>query len=93
MYKGQIICIIIISLIGAFYVTSKRKKTVSSQWFSAYVIIALVQIFFDMCSCYTVNHLETVSPIWNRVVHCLYIVCTWDLCCCCFIWPINIWKH
>ena len=74
MYKGQIICIIIIiSLIGAFYVTSKRKKTVSSQWFSAYVIIALVQIFFDMCSCYTVNHLETVLPIWNRVVHCLYM--------------------
>lgn len=63
MYKGQIICIIIISLIWAFYVTSKRKKTVSSQWFSAYVIIALVQIFFDMCSCYTVNHLETVSSI------------------------------
>lgn len=73
MYKGQIIFIIIISIIGAFYFTSSRKKTVSSQWFSAYVIVALVQIFFDMYSCYTVNHLETVSPILNRVVHCFYM--------------------
>lgn len=73
MYKGQMICVIIILFIGIFYFTSSRKKTESSGWFSAFVIISLVQLLFDMFSCYTVNHLESVSKILNRVVHCFYM--------------------
>lgn len=73
MYKGQIICIIIISFIGAFYFTSSRKKTESSRWFSSFIIISLIQLLFDIFSCYTVNHLESVSEILNRAVHCFYM--------------------
>ena len=73
MYKGQIICIIIISVIGAFYFTSSRKKTESSRWFSSFLLFSVVQLLFDICSCYTVNHLETVSKILNRVIHCFYM--------------------
>ncbi|MBO5167008.1 MAG: response regulator [Lachnospiraceae bacterium] len=73
MYKAQIICIIIIIFIAAFYFYSERK-TASAKWFSALLITAVVQLLFDICSVYTVNHLETVSPVLNRIVHCFYMM-------------------
>lgn len=72
MYKSQIICIIIILFIAAFYFYSDRK-TASAKWFSLLLITAVVQLLFDIGSVYTVNHLETVSPALNRMVHCFYM--------------------
>ena len=72
MYKSQIICIIIILFIAAFYFYSERK-TASAKWFSLLLITAVVQLLFDIGSVYTVNHLETVSPVVNRIVHCLFM--------------------
>ena len=72
LYKSQIICIFIILFIAAFYFYSERK-TASANWFSSLLITAVVQLLFDICSVYTVNHLETVSPILNRIVHCIFM--------------------
>ncbi len=72
MYKSQIICIIIILFIAAFYFYSERK-TASAKWFSWLLITAVVQLLFDICSVYTVNHLETVPASLNRLVHFLYM--------------------
>ena len=72
MYKSQIICIIIILFIAAFYFYSDRK-TASAKWFSLLLITAVVQLLFDIGSVYTVNHLETVLPALNRMVHCFYM--------------------
>ena len=68
MYKSQIVCIIIILFIAAFYFYSERK-TASAKWFSLLLITAVVQLLFDIGSVYTVNHLDTVSPFLNRMVH------------------------
>lgn len=68
MYKSQIVCIIIILFIAAFYFYSERK-TASAKWFSWLLITAVVQLLSDIASVYTVNHLETVSPFLNRMVH------------------------
>ena len=68
MYKSQILCIIIILFIAAFYFYSERK-TASAKWFSLLLITAVVQLLFDIGSVYTVNHLDTVSPFLNRMVH------------------------
>ncbi len=73
MYKGQIICIIIIFVIGTLYFTSERKRTESFKWFSAFLITSFTQILFDIGSVYTVNHLESVSGFLNRLVHCFYM--------------------
>ncbi len=72
MYKSQIVCIIIILFIAAFYFYSERR-TASAKWFSWLLVTAVVQLLFDICSVYTVNHLETVSAALNRMVHCLYM--------------------
>ena len=72
MYKSQIVCIIIILFIAAFYFFSERR-TASAKWFSLLLITAVVQLLFDICSVYTVNHLETVSPVLNKIVHCFFM--------------------
>ena len=72
MYKGQIICIIIIMFIGVLQFLAVKKGTKlskPSKWFSILLVMSFFQLIFDIGSVYTVNHLETVSPILNRVVH------------------------
>ena len=77
MYKGQIICLIIVSIIGIFqYGALKRgahqsKRT--SRWFFGLVGISFFQLIFDMWSVYTVHHLDTVSKFTNRIVHTFYM--------------------
>lgn len=73
MYKTQISCAIIIILIGIFYFSSSNQKNRPSKWFSAMLCCTFLQLVFDILSVYTVNHLNTVSPIVNRIVHIFYM--------------------
>lgn len=51
--------------------TYQSKKT--SKRFFGLVGISFFQLIFDMWSVYTVNHLETVSELTNRIIHNLYM--------------------
>ncbi|MBE5878626.1 MAG: response regulator [Lachnospiraceae bacterium] len=73
MYKTQVACAIFILYIGILYFWSAGKKTESSKWFVALLSCSFFQLIFDACSVYTVNHLETVSPILNRVIHIIFL--------------------
>jgi len=73
MYKTQIACAIIIFFIGVMYFTSTGKKTGSSRSFVALLLCSFTQLIFDALSVYTVNHLETISPILNRVIHIIFL--------------------
>ena len=73
MYKTQIACAIIIFFIGVLYFTSTGKKARSSKSFVALLVCSFAQLIFDVFSVYTVNHLETVSPILNRVIHIIFL--------------------
>ena len=76
MYKGQIICIIVIIFIGILHflsVNKGKKQTKPSVWFSRLLVMSFFQLLFDIWSVYTVNHLDTVSPILNRLVHIGYM--------------------
>lgn len=76
MYKGQIICIIIILFIGSLHFLSVykgKKQSKPSTWFSGLLVMSFFQLLFDIWSVYTVNHLDTVSPILNRMVHIGYM--------------------
>lgn len=69
MYKTQIACAIIILYIGILYFRSGSKEKKSSKWFVALLICSFFQLIFDTISVYTVNHLETISPVTNRIIH------------------------
>jgi len=73
MYKTQIACIIIVLFIGILYFTSTGKKTGASKRFVALLSCSFAQLVFDVLSVYTVNHLETVSPVVNRLIHIFYM--------------------
>lgn len=73
MYKTQIACAIFILFIGILYFYSTSKKTSSSKRFVALLTCSFFQLIFDVLSVYTVNHLETVSPIVNRIIHIFYM--------------------
>ena len=73
MYKNQISCAIIIFIIGVLYFFSSNKNSKSSKWFSVLLSCSFFQLIFDVISVYTVNHLEIVSPVANRIVHIFYM--------------------
>ena len=73
MYKTQVACAIFILFIGVLYFQSTGKKTGSSKWFVALLTCSFFQLIFDAFSVYTVNHLETVSPVVNRFVHIVFL--------------------
>ena len=73
MYKTQIACAIIIFFIGILYFTSTGKKARSSKSFVILLVCSFTQLIFDAITVYTVNHLDTVSPILNRVVHIIFL--------------------
>ncbi len=69
MYKTQIACAIFILYIGILYFRSASKGKKSSKWFVALLSCSFFQLIFDVFSVYTVNHLEMVSPVTNRIIH------------------------
>ncbi len=73
MYKTQLACAVIILFIGVLYFTSGGKKTGSSKRFVALLVCSFIQLIFDATTVYTVNHLDTVPPVLNRVVHLVFI--------------------
>ncbi len=73
MYKTQIACAIFILFIGILYFRSIENKTKSSRNFIALLVCSFIQLIFDVFSVYTVNHLETVSPILNRIIHIVFL--------------------
>ena len=73
MYKTQISCAIIILFIGLFYFASVKNKSRSSKWFAILLGCSFFQLVFDILSVYTVNHLYTVNPVFNRVIHIFYM--------------------
>ena len=73
MYKTQVACAIFILYIGILYFQSNSKKTGSSRWFVALLTCSFFQLIFDALSVYTVNHLEMVSPVVNRLIHIVFL--------------------
>lgn len=73
MYKTQIACEIFIFFIGVLYFSTPGQKNQSSKWFSKLLVCTFLQLVFDVLSVYTVNHLDTVSPIVNRIVHIFFM--------------------
>ena len=73
MCKLQVGCLIILIFISIMYFFANKKKSRTHTLFGAILAVSGSQIIFDIASVYTVNHLDTVSPILNRIIHDLYM--------------------
>lgn len=71
--KLQISCLLVTLFIAGIYFPVKRKKTHSHIIFSVSLWTCIFCLIFDIISVYTVNHLETVLPVVNRIVHNLFM--------------------
>lgn len=71
--KLQICCLLVMLFIAGIYFPVKRKKTYSHIIFSVSLWTCIFCLVFDIISVYTVNHLETVPPVVNRIVHDLFM--------------------
>lgn len=71
--KLQISCLLVTLFIAGIYFPVKRKKTHSHIIFSVSLWTCIFCLIFDIISVYTVNHLETVPPVVNRIVHNLFM--------------------
>lgn len=68
-YKAQIYGIFVISILLSICLVEIKKKSRADNIFIVVLLSGIINLIFDIASNYTVNHLETVSDLINRVVH------------------------
>lgn len=73
MYKSQISGLIILIFVMIVFMLQNKKKSRMHTLFGTILIVSAIQITFDIASVYTVNHLEKVNPVLNRVIHQFYM--------------------
>ena len=74
-YKLQFGCMILVIVVAALYFRERRKgnKVKRVKRFEQLMLHSMVYFVLDMATVYTVNHLDTVSPVLNDVLHLLYL--------------------
>ena len=73
-YKAQLYCICILLIMLSMCVGGIKKRNRENRLFNRLLIFALINMFFDIGSNYTVNHLELVSGTVNRIVHICFFI-------------------
>ena len=68
-YKAQIYGIFVISILLLICLVGIKKKSKADKIFILCLLFGIINLIFDIASNYTVNHLETVSNLTNRLVH------------------------
>lgn len=74
--KLQIGCLIIVLYIGFIYYRESRRvqKKHKPMLFDALLLLATGSLLLDGATAYTVNHLEQVPPLLNRVLHLFFLI-------------------
>ena len=62
-YKSQIICLIVVLLLGEYYLRKKQLRTVTTVIYICMLCNLVINLVFDMITKYTVNNLDTI-PFW-----------------------------
>ncbi|MBQ7067330.1 MAG: response regulator [Lachnospiraceae bacterium] len=68
-YKAQIYGIFVIAVLFFMCWFGIKEKSRENIIFNIILLAAFINLTFDIASNYTVNHLETVHPMINRMVH------------------------
>ena len=68
-YKAQIYGLFVIAVLFFMCWFGIKEKGKENKIFDVLLLAAFINLIFDIASNYTVNHLETVHPMVNRIVH------------------------
>lgn len=73
--KLQIGCLIILSYIAYIYFRQCRlyKQSLEKSRFGAILILGMIEVGLDGVTAYTVNHLDTVSELTNKILHGMFL--------------------
>lgn len=73
----QIGCLIIVIYISIIYFRECKKyhKLLKSSIFDEILILSMICIIFDGITAVTVNNLDTVNTVLNKVLHLLFLLC------------------
>lgn len=73
--KLQIGCLLIILYIEVTYIkATKSGKLPCNKMFDALMVVAPWAVFFDGFTAWTVNHMEIVPELLNRMAHLLFFI-------------------
>ncbi|MCI2047973.1 MAG: GGDEF domain-containing protein [Faecalibacterium sp.] len=72
-YRFPILCVLFVVSLWAYYGSKKRLRTSADFLYRLMLGCLFVNLCFDMITFYTVNHLDTVSPLWNDLAHRIFI--------------------
>lgn len=73
MMRMEIALILVLVFVGFIYFSAGKRNTPLHKTFSLLLIITPLHLAFDAVTVYTVNHLETVPPVLNEILHRLFI--------------------
>lgn len=68
--REELVCAIILLFLLFYYSTNKIKE--KGQYFLHLVCIGLTHVVFDMVTIHTVNYLQVVPSVVNRILHILF---------------------
>ena len=72
----QIGCLLIVGYIGFMYFRECKRyhKKINSSIFDKILVLSMLCIIFDGITAITVNNLETVMELWNKVLHLVFLI-------------------
>lgn len=69
----QFAALLLVLVLAINFFKNPRLNLLSTRCFTAIFFITIGNLVFDILTVYTVNHLETVSPVLNRILHQVFI--------------------
>lgn len=69
----QISAIAFIIAISINYFRYKRLPLRSTKFFTSFIIVAQINLVFELCTVYTITHMDNVYPWVNRLAHQFFI--------------------
>ncbi|MCR4734352.1 MAG: response regulator [Treponema sp.] len=69
----QLGCFAILLYIAFSFFSVKRRNTYVHKLFSVIILSSIFNLICDMATVYTVNHLDTVPPVLNHILHILFV--------------------
>ena len=73
MLRMEIALFLVMTFIAYMYFTVEKEQTALHRTFSVLLLAVLVHLALDGGTVYTVNHLDTVPPLFNGILHRLFL--------------------
>ncbi len=73
MLRMEIALLLVTSFIAYMYFTAEKEQTPLHQTFSVLLAAVMVHLALDGATVYTVNHPDSVPPLFNGILHRLFL--------------------